>query len=843
MVFNTNCVEKPIKSGLERVGRFIGQHPWWFVIIPLSLSATLGVGFYFIEDRKTNDIVQQFTPHNGYAKMEKHFFETFFQSNIDKDDDDDDSEDNLFSALRLTTEGTYASAIFTSRTDVLSKDALEEILLVDNHVKRMSVEYDRLKFSYIDVCARVNESCQENILLKVLDYNASNIHGFNLTFPVYHDQALGDVHLENSVGQVEVDRNGFVQSAKAVRLIYYLRQTNSMLEDAWLNGFVDLLSNQSTNVTQVSYFTSISRQQEFEKSTESVTQLFSITYFIAILFSVLSCVRLDNVRNKVWMAFLGVLSTGLAVLSSFGLLLLMNVPFVVTVASSPFLVLGIGIDDMFIMISCWQHTNVQDSVAERMAATYREAAISITITTLTDAVSFYLSVMSPFGSVQSFCLYAGTAILFCYLYNITFFGACLALNGKREESNRHWLTCVKVPEESLPGSSKAYVACCVGGGYNHETGTEEEHMMKLFFRKYYGPILTTGLAKATVVLLYISYISISIYGCTAIKEGIDLKNLAVDQSYVIKYYEDEKTNFAEYGPVVMIAINETFLYWDKVQGELESCIWEYQGLPFIGNLSTSWIHSFEGYAMQKHLSISSEADFMEHLHSFLQDQPMLRLDINMTDDRIQASRLFLQTVNLPSEKIMLETLRKTAQNCKIPLVLYHPAFIYYDQYTMIASSTIQTISIASAVMLVISLILIPSPVCALWVTFAIGSVVVGVSGFMALLGISLDSISMINLVISIGFSVDFSAHISYTFVSSAKPGADDKAMEALSHLGYPILQGAFSTILGVAVLSASVSYIFRTFFTIMFLVILFGLLHGIAFIPVFLTFSGFCVKF
>lgn len=42
---------------------------------------------------------------------------------------------------------------------------------------------------------------------------------------------------------------------------------------------------------QVSHFTTISRQQEFEKSTESVTQLFSITYLITILFSVLSCVR------------------------------------------------------------------------------------------------------------------------------------------------------------------------------------------------------------------------------------------------------------------------------------------------------------------------------------------------------------------------------------------------------------------------------------------------------------------------------------------------------------------------------------------------------------------------
>lgn len=45
-------------------------------------------------------------------------------------------------------------------------------------------------------------------------------------------------------------------------------------------------------------------------------------------------------RNKVWVSFLGVTSTGLAVLSGFGLLLLMNVPFVITVASSPFLVLG-----------------------------------------------------------------------------------------------------------------------------------------------------------------------------------------------------------------------------------------------------------------------------------------------------------------------------------------------------------------------------------------------------------------------------------------------------------------------------------------------------------------------
>ena len=119
---------------------------------------------------------------------------------------------------------------------------------------------------------------------------------------------------------------------------------------------------------QVSYSTSTSMQWEFEKSPASVVYLFSITYAIAITFSIFSCwrfvkhpqiqkcyamdfgctalsdrwfsFRLDNVRTKVWVAAWGVLSTGLAVLSGFGVLLLLNQPFVMTVASCPFMILG-----------------------------------------------------------------------------------------------------------------------------------------------------------------------------------------------------------------------------------------------------------------------------------------------------------------------------------------------------------------------------------------------------------------------------------------------------------------------------------------------------------------------
>ncbi|XP_055059919.2 patched domain-containing protein 3 [Misgurnus anguillicaudatus] len=823
----TDCIEKPIRMCFESLGKFVGLHPWWFVTLPLVMSAALGGGFYFLKDLKSNNIVEQFTPKNGHAKLERLFFQETFPQN-----------DTQFSVLRLNTDGVFASVIFSSQTNVLSGETLDEILRIDGDVK----EFVANQSTYSDICATVNGRCYSNALLDVLGYKASNFHLVNITFPVYCQSEINCIHLGNYMSEVDVDDNGVVKSAKALRLFYYL-QENSTLGDIWLQGFINLLSNVTTSLTEVAFFTSISRQQEFEKSTASVTYLFAITYFLAISFSIISCLRFDNVRSKVWVASLGVFSTAQAVLASFGLLLLLNVPFVITVASSPFLILGIGIDDMFIMISSWQRTNVQDSVPERMACTYREAAISITITTLTDVLAFYLSYSNPFGSVQSFCLYAGTAVFFCYLFNITFFGACLALNGRREGENRHWLTCMKVPEESQTGQSKAYTVCCVGGAYNHTTGTEEEHPMMLFFRKYYGPFLTIIWTKAFVIVLYLIYIAISVYGCLRLKEGIDLKNLAVDESYIVQYYEAEKTYFKYYGPNVMLAVNGTFPYWEENERhKLESCFAQFKELDFVMNLSTSWLDSFEKYAKQNSKNISSEAGFKTHLDQFLDHHPMFKQDVNITNADIAASRVFLQTFNISSEKTMLNLLRETAEDCQWPLVVYHPAFIYYDQYTVIGDTTVQTISVATAVMLVISLVLIPNPLCALWVTFAIASVILGVTGFMALLNVNLDSISMINLVISIGFSVDFSAHISYTFVSSKKSDVNERVVDALAHLGFPILQGALSTIVGVVVLSASTSYIFRTLFTIVSLVIMFGFFHGIAFIPVFLTFSGFCHK-
>ena len=79
-----------------------------------------------------------------------------------------------------------------------------------------------------------------------------------------------------------------------------------------------------------------------------------------------------------------------------------------------------------------------------------------------------------------------------------------------------------------------------------------------------------------------------------------------------------------------------------------------------------------------------------------------------------------------------------AKKCEVPLMVYNQAFIYFGQYSAILENTVQNVTVASTAMFIVSLLLIPHPLCSLWVTFAIASVIMSLMGFMALWNDNLD---------------------------------------------------------------------------------------------------------
>ena len=106
---------------------------------------------------------------------------------------------------------------------------------------------------------------------------------------------------------------------------------------------------------------------------------------------------------------------------------------------------------------------------------------------------------------------------------------------------------------------------------------------------------------------------------------------------------------------------------------------------------------------------------------------------------------------------------------------------------------------------------------------------------MTLWDVNVDFVSMTYLILCIGFSVDFAVHITYGFIASQAKTPNAKSIDALAHIGYPIMQSGISTVLGICFLCTSISYLFLSFFKTMILVIAFGVLHGIVLLPVFLS--------
>lgn len=110
---------------------------------------------------------------------------------------------------------------------------------------------------------------------------------------------------------------------------------------------------------------------------------------------------------------------------------------------------------------------------------------------------------------------------------------------------------------------------------------------------------------------------------------------------------------------------------------------------------------------------------------------------------------------------------------------YSLFYVFFDQYEHVESIAVQLISLGILAVLVITSVLLGSWRTGATVTFTCLLAVLNVMGVMGYWGVSLNAISLVNLVISLGIAVEFCSHIARAFMGagSGLPYDKDPAKE------------------------------------------------------------------
>ena len=86
--------------------------------------------------------------------------------------------------------------------------------------------------------------------------------------------------------------------------------------------------------------------------------------------------------------------------------------------------------------------------------------------------------------------------------------------------------------------------------------------------------------------------------------------------------------------------------------------------------------------------------------------------------------------------------------------------------------------------------------------------------------------------------MDYSAHIAHRFLLEPGDSRKYRIQSALQNIGPAVANGGITTTLAFILLAGSKSHVFSTFFKIFFLVVSFGLWHGLATLPVLFAIFG-----
>ncbi|XP_012258315.2 patched domain-containing protein 3-like [Athalia rosae] len=830
-----------------RIGLSIGRKPWLWLIISFCINVICGPGLIFWAEEL--DEVELFMPMDSIVRADASWVKEHFK------------DDLRYESIIITAPNVFDPQVLQAINDI--EDAVKHIVVSNATWHDVcagyltwfeddegTVDLTEIEFSK-EIMGNLNTTvandCLYQSLLKLWSpdkrKNFNNTSKESLLTDI--SAALNDKNKKNMLmdvslllSGVEYDSSGNVTGAKATILNWLLKKSNPQSPD-WELEFIEqvLYSNRTLPEGMAVYAVATRSFQDFIRQVlnNNMTTLFCGLSLI-IVYIILMIGRCNIVQQRIYLSIIGVSVVGQSILSAYGICYYMGYFYGPIHPILPFLLLGIGVDDMFVVMQSLDNVTKAEKptdLTERIGRALQQSGMSITVTSVTNIVAFAIGVTTVMPFLESFCMFATMGILFLYIYEIIFFVACLVYDERRLERLKDGCFCRPQPNWVPNECSK-------------------KNMQQMIFERFLGPFLTRTPVKVAVLFLTGFILGSNIWGLCQLEQHFDPTWYLNQDSYPILFNNKLKEHFPKYGKRAGIYLGGVDYYKDH-----EALVNLTDALnmnPYINNQTIDcWFIAYDKWLRVENKEPEDNDEYYGYLTEYLlltkegqgyiKDIKFNRIPIgeyNITTSQIQLQHVLINTT---SDQIRaMELIRDSINSVNFSngnehIAVFSPDYVSWTANKIIGEELIRNLGLEILAVGVVTIILLRNLEASFWVICCVLFTLVDLLGSMYYLGLTIEISSSIMVLLCAGLAVDYAAHVGLEF-TRMKGTKNERAVATLSVIGPAVFNGGLSTFLAFVLLGASESYLFSTFFKLFTCVVVFGLFHGLFFLPVILSLFG-----